>query len=74
MKIISVRETPHWAAEATAYFQEQWASEETMMLYQDAIERSLTAANPLPQWYLLVEDELIVGCAGLINCISRDLI
>ncbi|WP_252120366.1 GNAT family N-acetyltransferase [Symbiopectobacterium purcellii] len=67
MKIISVRETPHWAAEATAYFQEQWASEETMMLYQDAIERSLTAANPRPQWYLLVEDERIVGCAGLIT-------
>lgn len=37
------------------------------MLYQDAIERSLTAQNPLPQGYLLVEDERILGCAGLIT-------
>ena len=27
------------------------------MMYEDAINRSLGAANPLPQWYLLVEND-----------------
>ncbi len=37
------------------------------MMYEDAINRSLGAANPLPQWYLLMENDLILGCAGLIT-------
>lgn len=37
------------------------------MMYEDAINRSLGAANPLPQWYLLMENDQILGCAGLIT-------
>lgn len=67
MKIISVRREPAYLDMAIEYFQRQWASPETMMLYQDSITRCLAAANPLPQWYLLLDGETIVGCVGLIT-------
>lgn len=67
MNIISVRENPNYKDVAINYFQQQWASDETLMLYQDAIEHSLNAVNPLPQWYLLQHQQQIIGCAGLIT-------
>ncbi|EMB4109881.1 GNAT family N-acetyltransferase [Serratia nevei] len=67
MDMISVRQVPELAPRAIAYFQRHWATVETLMMYEDAINRSLGAANPLPQWYLLVENDRILGCAGLIT-------
>lgn len=67
MKIISVREQPELAESAIAYFQRQWATQETMMVYRDAIIHAIGADNPLPQWYLLMHNQEIVGCAGLIT-------
>ncbi|MNC41279.1 N-acetylglutamate synthase [compost metagenome] len=37
------------------------------MMYEDAITRCIGAVNPLPQWYLLMDNEQILGCAGLIT-------
>lgn len=67
MKIISVREHPELAEAAIAYFQRQWATPETMMMYRDAIIHAIGAENPLPQWYLLMQNQEIIGCAGLIT-------
>ncbi|HGM5287979.1 TPA: GNAT family N-acetyltransferase [Serratia liquefaciens] len=67
MKIISVRQSPEFKQQAIGYFQQQWASQETLMMYEDAITRCIGAANPLPQWYLLVDNSQILGCAGLIT-------
>ncbi len=67
MDMISVRQAPELAPRAIAYFQLHWATAETLMMYEDAINRSLGASNPLPQWYLLMENNLILGCAGLIT-------
>ncbi|MFW7201936.1 GNAT family N-acetyltransferase [Serratia sp. BNK-17] len=67
MDMISVRQAPELAPRAIAYFQRHWATAETLMMYEDAINRSLGAANPLPQWYLLMENDQILGCAGLIT-------
>ncbi|HEJ6942288.1 TPA: GNAT family N-acetyltransferase [Serratia marcescens] len=67
MDIISVQQAPELAPRAIAYFQRHWATAETLMMYEDAINRSLGAANPLPQWYLLMENDQILGCAGLIT-------
>ena len=63
MNVISVREHPESAARMISYFQEKWASEASRMVYDDA----LTAAAPLPQWYLLTEGSETIGCAGLIT-------
>lgn len=67
MDMISVRQAPELALRAIAYFQRHWATAETLMMYDDAINCSLGAANPLPQWYLLMENDQILGCAGLIT-------
>ncbi len=68
MKIISVRENPEFKDRAIQYFQEKWANESTMMVYEDCISNSIDTKSPLPHWYLLMDNEgKISGCAGLIT-------
>lgn len=65
--IINLRHSPAYAKAAIAYFQAQWASPGSMMVYEDCITRSLTTTSSLPQWYLLMKAEQIIGGAGLIT-------
>ena len=67
MKIISVKENPKYKDRAIRYFQSKWASENSMMVYEDCITHCITTPNPLPQWYLLMDNDKIIGCAGLIT-------
>ena len=67
MQIVSVRDEPAIRLDAIRYFQQQWASADTMMMYDDAITRCIGAENPLPQWYVLRDGARSVGCAGLIT-------
>lgn len=67
LRIVSVRENPDFKDRAVRYFQTHWASEDSMMVYDDCITHCVTADAPLPQWYLLLDGEQIIGCAGLIT-------
>lgn len=71
--VLSVRESPEICRQAIAWFQQEWATEDSAMVYDDAITRAIGAENPLPQWYLLRKGDAIIGGAGLIanDFISR---
>jgi GNAT superfamily N-acetyltransferase len=73
MTVVSVREQPQHAREAITYFQKHWAKQVGKMVYEDCILSCLESDAVLPQWYLLVDGEKIIGCAGLIpnDFISR---
>lgn len=66
MKVISVRENPEIKNKAIQYFQNSWKSV-LPIIYEDSINHSINAINPLPQWYLLEKNGGIIGCAGLIT-------
>ena len=53
MKIVSVREHPEFADAAIGYISACWP-EVPPVLYEDCIRHAVSAAGPLPQWYLLM--------------------
>lgn len=67
LNIISVKENPSYKEIAIKYFQKIWASESSMMVYDDCISNCISSKKPLPNWYLLEKDGAIIGCAGLIT-------
>lgn len=67
MEVISVRKCPQYKALAIQYFQTKWANKDTMKIYDDCITHCITTTAPLPQWYLLMESDEIIGGAGLIT-------
>lgn len=66
MKIISVRENPEYQNEAIDYISSKWTSV-SRILYEDSIVHSIPTSSPLPRWYLLLKEDKIIGCAGLIT-------
>ena len=66
MKIINVKENSEYKDMIINYFIEKWASEESKMVYVDCINNAFKK-DSLPNWFLLVDDNKIVGGAGLIS-------
>ncbi len=67
INIRNIRERPDYKDKAIAYFQSKWANEDSLMVYEDCISWSTKTDSPLPVWYLLMDGENIVGCAGLVT-------
>lgn len=65
MEIISLRRNPAKLELFMEFFPRHWGMRE---LYRDCMTACLTSQSPLPQWYLLVNEEgKYVGGAGLIT-------
>ncbi|MCL2838927.1 MAG: GNAT family N-acetyltransferase [Oscillospiraceae bacterium] len=67
MTVINVRKNPEYKEQAIAYIQSKWGNRRNKKVYEDCISHSIGAKNPLPVWYLLMDSETIIGCAGLIT-------
>ena len=67
MKVISVRENINYRDTIIQYIQSKWESVPPIV-YEDSISHCIDSHNPLPQWYILVNNvDDIIGCAGLIT-------
>ncbi len=65
-RIVSVRHEPGYAARAVDYFPDKFGV--AREIYDDCIANSLASPSPLPQWYLMTDDEdNIIGGAGIIT-------
>ena len=67
MIVINVKEHPEYKERAIAYIQSKWGNRRNKKVYEDCISHSIDSKNPLPIWYLLLDSESIIGCAGLIT-------
>ncbi|NLA53955.1 MAG: GNAT family N-acetyltransferase [Clostridiales bacterium] len=67
MQVLSIRENPELKDRAIAYIQSKWANENSEMVYEDCFKHCIDSESPLPQWYLLMDEDKIVGFSGLIT-------
>lgn len=63
--IMNLREKPQWKQKAARWFHEKWNV--PVDAYLESIEESLNSENPVPQWYLAVKEEQIIGGIGVIE-------
>ncbi len=63
MDLVSLRTAPERLELFIRYFSLHWNNE---AVYRDCMTACLQTASPLPQWYLLMDGETIVGGCGLI--------
>ena len=63
MQIISLKSTPECLERFIQFFASHWNNE---AVYRDCMTACLKTASVLPQWYLLMDGETIVGGCGLI--------
>ena len=67
MKVISIKENPEYKERGIKYIQSKWATQTSMKVYEDCIKNCITNDKPLPQWYLLLDKDKIIGCGGLVT-------
>jgi len=67
MIVINIRKHPEYVEQAITYIQSKWGNRRNKKVYEDCITKSIDAKNPLPIWYLLLDGDNIIGCAGLIT-------
>lgn len=65
MKIIDIREYPEWLDMAADYFSSKWGV--PRHLYHQSMAESLTTQSPVPRWYLMLEQDKVIGGFGMIE-------
>lgn len=64
-EIIRLIDKPAIKEQAAQWFHEKWGV--PLAAYRESMEECLTCSNPVPQWYLAVEGERIIGGLGVIE-------
>lgn len=67
MQVLSVKESPEYKEIAIKYIQSKWGNENSNMVYEDCITHCIDSKTSLPQWYLLMDEDKVIGCSGLIT-------
>jgi len=65
IQIIGIRENGEYLEKAIDYFSSRWGIDRR--IYADSIMHSITTDSPLPRWFLMLEDNEIIGSYGLIT-------
>lgn len=63
--VIALREHPQWAKKAARWFHSKWHV--PLEAYEESINACLKGEAPVPQWYLALDGEAIVGGLGVIE-------
>lgn len=64
-KIIRLIDRPEIKEEAAKWFHEKWGI--PLEAYMESMEECLLKKNPIPQWYVAIEDNRIIGGLGVIE-------
>ncbi len=64
-QIKKIADCPHWSNKAAQWFSQKWGIPEEA--YLASMAESLTATDPVPQWYLLLAKNKLIGGAGVIE-------
>lgn len=64
-KIIRLADWPEIKEQAAQWFHEKWQI--PLEAYLESMEESLIGKGPVPQWYVAVEDDRIIGGMGVIE-------
>lgn len=64
-KIIRLSGQPEIKERAAQWFHEKWGV--PLAAYLESMEECLTGKGPVPQWYVAVEDDRIIGGMGVIE-------
>lgn len=65
MEIVNLKTCPERANEAASWFHSKWGI--PLEAYKKSIADSLSTTAPVPQWYLALENDRIVGGCGVIE-------
>lgn len=64
-EIIRLVDRPEIKEDAARWFHEKWGV--PLEAYQESMEDCLTEENAVPQWYVAMEDDRIIGGLGVIE-------
>ena len=64
-KIVRLTDKPEIKEQAAQWFHEKWGI--PLEAYRESMEECLSAQNAVPQWYLAMDKEKIVGGLGVIQ-------
>ena len=65
LELVRLTDRPQLKEQAAQWFHQKWGV--PLAAYQESMEQCLSAHSPVPQWYLAMEGERIVGGMGVIE-------